>query len=127
MRSTRLLAALVCAVVLVLPGAVAVSAAQGVAKPHRVFTFAKIVKLHDGSLSFRAHVAKYPNGFVALMKKTCATCTWNRVALRRTSASGRIVLPVSAPLQGRWYWRYRTPETPTFAITYSPTWYTYRQ
>ena len=125
MRFIRPFAALLCALVLLLPSAA--SSADGAAKPHRVFTFAKIVKLRNGSLSFRAHVAHYPNGFVGLMKKDCGSCTWHRVALRRTSASGRIVMPVTAPAQGRWYWRYRTPETPTFAVTYSSTWYTFRQ
>ena len=61
------------------------------------------------------------------MKKNCATCVWHRVALRRTSDTGGIALPVTAPAQGRWYWRYRTPETPTFAISYSATWYTFRR
>ena len=126
MRFTRLCAALLCALVLVL-STVAASSAQSAAKPHRVFTSAKIVKLPNGSLSFRAHIAHYPNGFVGLMKKTCATCTWNRVALRRTTAFGRIMMPVGAPPQGRWYWRYRTPESPAFAVTYSSTWYTFRQ
>jgi hypothetical protein len=127
MRLTRLLAALLCALVLLLPSAVAVSSAQAAGKPHRVFTFAKIVKLHNGSLSFRAHIAKYPDGVVALMKKTCPSCAWSRAAVRRTTASGRIVMPVPAPAQGRWYWRYRTPKTPTFAVTYSATWFTYRK
>jgi hypothetical protein len=125
MRFTRFLTAMLCALALLLPVA-AISSAQAAAKPHRVFTYAKIVKLPNGSLSFRAHIANYPAGFVGLMKKTCATCTWSRVALRRTTASGRIVMPVSAPTEGRWYWRYRTPESPSFAISYSSTWYTYR-
>lgn len=127
MRISRLLAALLVTLVLLLPSALAVSTATADGKPYRVFTFAKIVKLPSGALSFRAHIQKYPNGFVALMKKNCATCIWTRVALRRTTASGRIVMPVSAPVQGRWYWRYRTPETPTFAISYSSTWYTFRR
>jgi len=127
MRSARLLAALVCAVALLVPGAAGASPVQGAAKPHRDFRYAKIVKLQDGSLSFRARIADYPNGFVGLMKKTCGTCTWNRVAVRRTTEFGRIFMAVTAPAQGRWYWRYRTPETARFAVTYSSTWYTFRR
>ncbi len=127
MRSARLLAALVCAVALLVPAAAGASSAQGAAKPHRDFLYAKIVKLQDGSLSFRARIADYPNGFVGLMKKTCRTCTWNRVAVRRTTDFGRIFMAVTAPAQGRWYWRYRTPETARFAVTYSSTWYTFRR
>jgi hypothetical protein len=126
MRLSRLIATACLTVVLAIPSAALMSSADAAGKPHRNFTFAKIVKLRDGSLEFRAHIAKYPGGFVALMKKTCATCTWNRVALRRTTETGGIALPVSSPAEGRWYWRYRTPETAKFAETYSATWYTYR-
>jgi hypothetical protein len=126
MRFSRPLATTMLTLALAVPSAAAVSSADAAGKPHRDFTYTKIVKLRDGSLEFRAHIARYPNGFVGLMKKTCATCTWNRVALRRTTDTGGIRMPVSAPVDGRWYWRYRTPETPNFAVTYSATWYTYR-
>ncbi len=127
MRSVRLLAALLLTLVLLSVSGVALSTAQAAPKPHRTFTYAKIVKLPNGSLRFRARVANYPNSFIGLMKKTCLTCTWTRVALRRTDAGGHVDLPVQAPPSGRWYWRYRTPETPKFALSYSSTWYTYRQ
>ncbi|MEJ7628303.1 MAG: hypothetical protein WKF54_01790 [Nocardioidaceae bacterium] len=126
MRLARLLAVLVLTVALLVPTVLATSTAGAAAKPHRHFNYSKIVKLQDGSLSFRAQVANYPNGFIALMKKTCLSCTWQRIAIRRTTEFGRIFMPVQAPAQGRWYWRYRTPETAKFAVTYSATWYTYR-
>jgi hypothetical protein len=106
--------------------AIPTSAAGAVDRPHRVFTYAKIVKLPGGTLSFRAQVKDYPLGPIALMKKKCAACAWSRVAVRRTTQFGRVFSNVPAPAQGRWYWRYRTPATPTFALTYSSTWYTYR-
>lgn len=112
---------------LLLSGLVASSPASGTSKPHRHFIYAKIVKLPGGLLSFRAQVEDYPFGSIALMKKNCATCTWYRDRLRKTGAFGRIFLPVGAPLVGRWYWRYRTPETPRYAVTYSSTWYTFRK
>lgn len=126
MRSARLFAAMVLTAALALPGLVSLSPAQAVAKPHRQFVYAKIVRLPSGTLSFRAQVQNYPNGYIALMKKNCLTCDWYRDRLRRTTAYGRIFLPVGAPPSGRWYWRYRTPETPTHALTYSSTWYTFR-
>jgi hypothetical protein len=104
----------------------AVAPADAAGKPHRHFAYAKIVKLHDGSLSFRARVEHYPDGFIALMKKNCKSCTWHRVALRHTTKFGRIFMKVGSPAHGRWYWRYRTPESKTYAVTFSSTWYTYR-
>lgn len=127
MSLARHFAAVVLTAALALPGLVPVSWAQAEGKPSRHFVYAKIVKLPDGTLSFRAQVQNYPNGYIALMKKNCRTCTWYRDRLRRTGDYGRIMLPVGAPPSGRWYWRYRTPETPTFALTYSSTWYTYQQ
>lgn len=126
MRLARLLAVLALTGALLVPAMMVISTAEAAGKPHHHFNYARIVKLRDGSLSFRAQVANYPNGFIALMKKTCLSCTWHRIAIRRTSEFGRIFMPVQAPAQGRWYWRYRTPETAHFAVTYSATWYTYR-
>lgn len=125
MRHTRFIAAVILTASLVLPGLSGVSA-QADVKPHRHFVYAKIVTLPAGTLSFRAQVANYPTGYIALMKKNCLTCAWYRDRLRKTTPFGRIFLPVTAPLTGRWYWRYRTPETPNFAVTYSSTWYTFR-
>lgn len=36
--------------------------ADAAAKPYRVFMYARIIKLQDGTLSFRAQVKDYPNG-----------------------------------------------------------------
>jgi hypothetical protein len=108
------------------PTALGAGAAPMATKPHRVFTYAKIIKLDDGTLSFRAQIEDYPGGVVALMKKTCKTCDWSRAAVRRTTEFGRVFSAVPAPAEGRWYWRYRTPQTPEFAVTYSSTWYTFR-
>jgi hypothetical protein len=108
------------------PAVLSGSPAWGAGKPHRVFTYAKIVKLDDGTLSFRAQIQDYPDGVVALMRKTCRTCPWARSAVRRTTEFGRVFSTVPAPAEGRWYWRYRTPATPDFAVTFSSTWYTFR-
>lgn len=94
-------------------------------KPHRHFIYAKIVRLPGGLLSFRAQVEDYPLGPIDLMKKNCKTCRWHVNRHATTTLFGRIFLPVGAPLQGRWYWRYRTPETAKYAVTFSSTWYTY--
>jgi hypothetical protein len=126
MRQMRLVLAVMFMVALLTPSVLVGSSATGASKPHRVFTYAKIVKLDDGTLSFRAQIQDYPNGVVALMKKTCKTCTWTRAAVRRTSEFGRVFSAVPAPAEGRWYWRYRTPQTTEFALTYSATWYTFR-
>ena len=126
MRCARLLATGVLTLVIAVAGQFATASAHATGKPHREFVYAKIIKLEDGSLSFRARVADYPDGYVALMKKTCRTCTWSRVAIRRTTDFGRVFMPVPAPSQGRWYWRYRTPQTADFAVSYSATWYTFR-
>ncbi len=127
MSVSRLLSVTVLAVALILPIGVMSTAADGAGLPHRHFTYAKIVKLPNGDLSFRAQVANYPNGYIALMKKNCKSCTWFKVATRKTTKFGRIFMPVQAPPSGRWYWRYRTPATKHFALTYSSTWYTFRR
>lgn len=127
MRPARLLALLLLTMALLAPGVAANALNGAAAKPHRHFVYAKIITLPSGTLSFRARVADYPLGYIALMKKDCSTCAWHRDRLRRTTLFGRIFLPVPAPPSGRWYWRYRTPETPKYAVTYSSTWYTYRK
>lgn len=124
MRFTRLLLACVLSLALACPSVLAATAFTG--KPHRHFNYAKIVELPSGLLSFRAQVAHYPLSYIALMKKDCQACSWHREELRRTTLFGRIFLPVPTPPSGRWYWRYRTPETADYAVTYSATWYTYR-
>lgn len=126
MRFSRFIAVFALMVALVAPVVLATQSADAAPKPKRHFVYAKIIKLPSGDLSFRAQIAKYPNGSVSLMRKDCVTCTWHRTALKKTTAYGRVFTPVGTPPTGRWYFRYLTPATPKFALTHSATWYTYR-
>jgi hypothetical protein len=124
----RLLTAVAVSAVLLLPaGAPSSASAESPAavKAHRTIT-AKIVKVSRTTLQIRAHVQNYPHRHTFLDKKRCATCVWRIVARKNTSRYGRVFYPVGAPLTGRWYFRVGTPETPRFATSYSPKFYTYR-
>jgi hypothetical protein len=105
--------------------ATASTSADAAAKPHRQIT-AKIVKVSRQTLQIRVHVPNYPGRHTYLQKKVCAKCTWKVVARKKTSGQGRVFYPVGAPASGRWYFRVGTPETPGFATSYSPKFYTYR-
>jgi hypothetical protein len=101
------------------------ASADTATKPHRQIT-AKIVKLGPQSLQIRAHVPNYPHRHTFLDKKNCLKCAWHIVARKNTTAYGRVFYPVGAPASGSWYFKVGTPETPGFATSFSPTFYTYR-
>lgn len=97
----------------------------GLDKPLHVFDYARIVRVGQGGLSFRARVDSYPNQTIDLMKKLCKTCAWSQVQVHTTDGEGRVASVITAPATGRWYWRYRTPASPGFAVSYSSTWFTF--
>jgi hypothetical protein len=124
MRLSRVTAVCCLAVATLLSGSVATSA-DAAQKPFRTFAYTHIVRTGDKGLSFQARVEHYPTSTIDLMKKTCKTCTWTQVTTATTSSNGKVALPIQAPVQGRWYWRYRTPASGAYAATYSATWYTF--
>jgi hypothetical protein len=125
-RHLRILVTFAASLALTVPVvALSSASADAAAKPHRQIT-AKIVKLGPQSLQIRARVPNYPMRHTFLDKKNCIKCRWHIVARKNTTRYGRVFSPVGAPASGRWYFRVGTPETPGFATSFSPTFYTYR-
>lgn len=127
MRFTRILAATVTSVALVVPAAsVATASTELAPKPTRAID-ARIVTITDTQLQLRAHVkGDYSRKITHLMKKNCKSCNFHQVNKKRTDATGHVRYNVGAPRTGRWYYKVRTPETKRFRTSFSPTFYTYQ-
>lgn len=119
----RVAAAAVASVALAIPTVGVLDSSAGTKPAHHIT--AKVVKLGPQDLQMRAHVDNYRNAATFLQKKTCKSCTWHKIAFKKTSQYGRVFYPIGAPRTGRWYFRVGTPERPKFRESYGPTYYTY--
>lgn len=83
---------------------------------HRSMT----ARLEDGSGSFHGFVKpKWNNRVVYLEKRSCATCSYQRVRAARSGDYGYFRFVVPAPRTGRWWWRASTPASGRFIWSYS--------
>lgn len=77
-------------------------------------------RIEDGTGRFHGRVTpNYAHRTIHLDKRSCGTCSWNRVRTDLTRIHGRYSFRVGAPRTGRWFWRVSTPATTAFIRSYS--------
>lgn len=77
-------------------------------------------RIEDGTGRFHGRVTpNYAQHLVNLEKRSCGSCSWNRVRSDRAGIHGRYSFTVGAPRSGRWFWRVSTPATTKFVRSYS--------